>query len=397
MQAHPQIAIYGFLFVLSFFITVAFVPLSIALAHRLRALDHPAERKIHGAPVPRLGGLAVFMAVWLAILAGSTVNFYLRDGLRSILGIAVGSLVIVGLGVFDDIYNAKPLVKLAVQIAAAGITVAMGIRFNLASNPLAQAMRDSFDLGVLGIPLSIIWIIVLTNAMNLIDGLDGLATGIAMFTSTALFLISIKQGAGIVTYFYAAVAGATLAFLKYNQHPARVFLGDSGSTFLGFLLACLSIKGGQKSYTLTAVFIPLIVFGIPIFDSITSLIRRYLSKQRVHHADSQHIHHRLLHAGLTQKQAVWLLYAITIFLGIIGFCFTVLLDEYAAVIVVIIGWIAGFTAKELDLFGRQRQLMERDTKVRAEQAATFYSNSKEISDAAPLPNRARAQKGTDTA
>jgi UDP-GlcNAc:undecaprenyl-phosphate GlcNAc-1-phosphate transferase len=387
VQAHPEIAIYGFLFIFSFFVTLASVPMSIQLAGRLRALDYPAERKVHGTPVPRLGGLAVFAGVWLAILAGSGFNSYLREGMRSILGIVIGSLVIVGLGIVDDIHNAKPLAKLAVQIVAAGIAVAMGIRFELASNPLANAMRDSFDLGILGIPLSILWIIALTNAMNLIDGLDGLATGIAMFTSIALFLISIKQGAGVVTYFYAAIAGATLAFLKYNHHPARVFLGDSGSTFLGFLLACLSIKGAQKSYTLTAVFIPLIVFGIPIFDSITSLVRRYLGKQKVHHADSHHIHHRLLRAGLNQKQVVFLLYAITIFLGIIGFCFTVLLDEYAAVIVIIIGWIAGFTAKELDLFGRQRRQMEREKGLTAGTEEESHENVTEVSKRAALQKR----------
>jgi UDP-GlcNAc:undecaprenyl-phosphate GlcNAc-1-phosphate transferase len=267
--------------------------------------------------------------------------------------------VILFLGVYDDVHNASPFTKIVVQLLAAGIAVSLGIRFQLASNPLAAGMRNYFDLGALAVPLTILWIIGLTNAMNLIDGLDGLATGIAMFTSVALFLISLKQGAGVVTYFYASTAGATLAFLKFNRYPAQVFLGDNGATFLGFLLACLSILGSQKSYTLTALFIPLIVFGIPIFDSITALVRRYLAKAKIEQADSQHIHHQLLHAGLTQRQAVLILYALTIILGIIGFSFTVLLDEYAAVIVIIIGLLGGFVAKELNVFGRERRLMER--------------------------------------
>jgi UDP-GlcNAc:undecaprenyl-phosphate GlcNAc-1-phosphate transferase len=179
-----------------------------------------------------------------------------------------------------------------------------------------------------------------------------------------MFLISLSQGAGVVTYFYASLAGATLAFLKFNRFPARVFLGDAGSTFLGFSFACLSIEGSQKSYTLTALFIPLIVFGLPIFDAIVALIRRYIKRARFQVADSEHIHHQLVSFGLHQKQAVLILYAITIILGIIGFSFTVLLDEYAAVILVIIGLLGGFMAKELNVFGQKRRAMEREVRHR---------------------------------
>ncbi len=360
MNFPEQIKIYGLLFVLPFLLVLMLVPSSIKLAQRIHALDYPEERKIHVNPVPRLGGLAVFTAIWLSILVGYGINRYLRVELPTVAGMIFGSIVILALGIYDDVRNAPPLAKLAVQLLAAWIAVGLGSKFQLASNPLAEGMRNYFDLGALAVPLSILWIIGLTNAMNLVDGLDGLATGIALFTSVALFLISMKQGAGVVTYFYVTIAGATLAFLKFNRYPAQVFLGDSGATFLGFSLACLSIQGGQKSYTLTALFIPLIVFGIPIFDSITALIRRYLANAKLQEADSQHIHHQLLKAGLTQKQAVWILYSLTIILGIIGFSFTVLLDEYAAVIVIVIGLLGGFVAKELNVFGRERQMMERE-------------------------------------
>jgi UDP-GlcNAc:undecaprenyl-phosphate GlcNAc-1-phosphate transferase len=381
-----QIKIYGLLFLLPFALVLILVPSSVRLAQRIGALDYPEERKIHTGPVPRLGGLAISTAIWLSILVGFALNRYLRAELPTVAGMVFGSIVILGLGIYDDVRNAPPLAKLAVQLIAAGIAVSLGIKFQLASNPLAEVMRNYFELGALAIPLSILWIIGLTNAMNLVDGLDGLATGIALFASVALFLISMKQGAGVVTYFYVTIAGANLAFLKFNRHPAQVFLGDSGATSLGFLLACLSIQGGQKSYTLTALFIPLIVFGIPIFDSITALIRRYLSNAKLQQADSQHIHHQLLRAGLTQRQAVWILYAMTIILGIIGFCFTVLLDQYAAVIVIIIGVLGGFVAKELNVFGRERQMMEREFRY-------FQSRDSEENAQPPETNPARRATG----
>ena len=150
------------------------------------------------------------------------------------MGLLVGSLIIIAVGVWDDTHNANPFVKLAFQVIAASIAVYMGVQFELASNPLIGDMRDYFDLGILAFPLSVLWIVGLTNAMNLIDGLDGLACGIALVTSVTLFLISVSLGAGDVTYFYIALAGATLGFLRYNRFPAQVFLGDTGSMFLGF-------------------------------------------------------------------------------------------------------------------------------------------------------------------
>ena len=200
---------YGLLFVLSFLVVLALVPVSVTLAQRLGAMDCPTGRKIHDTPTPRLGGVAIYVAVWVTILAGCVGDVYLRSGLPSIAGILAGSLLILVLGIYDDIHNASPLLKLCVQTVAAWIAVAMGIRFELASNPLAHGMRDYFDLGILALPLTLLWIVGLTNAMNLIDGLDGLAIGIALFASIALFLISIKQQAGIVTYFYVVLAGAS--------------------------------------------------------------------------------------------------------------------------------------------------------------------------------------------
>lgn len=359
VTAHPSLIIYLFLFVVAFLLVIVVTPLTVTLAGKIGALDYPDARKIHSTPIPRLGGLAIAFSILATITLGYLRNPYLRNGLPAIVGILPGLLLILGMGVYDDARNASPLIKLLVQIMAAAVAVGFGVRFQLASNPLAHQMLDYFDLGRLSIPLTILWIVGLTNAFNLIDGLDGLATGIAMFSSIALFLISLQQGAGLVTYFYATIAGATLAFLKFARHPATVFMGDCGATFLGFLLACLSVTGTQKSYTIAAFFIPIIVFGVPLFDATVTLIRRYLNRGRMFGADRDHIHHRLLSWGLNQRQVVLILYIVSILLGIIAFAFTVMLDEYAAVIVGIIGLLGGFIAKELNVFGTTRPRMER--------------------------------------
>ncbi len=356
---HPELIIYLILFVSSFLLVIVLTPFTVTLARKIGAMDYPEARKVHVTPIPRLGGLAIAVSIILTMVLGYVVNQYLRNGLGPVIGILPGALLILGMGVYDDVRNAPAPLKLLVQFAAAGLAVMLGVHFQLASNPLAVQMRDYFDLGLLSMPLTILWIVGLTNAMNLIDGLDGLATGIAMFASIALFLISLQQGAGVVTYFYAAIAGSTLAFLRFARHPASVFMGDCGATFLGFLLACLSVVGTQKSYTMAALFIPAIVFGVPIFDAIVTLIRRYLSRDGVLHADRGHIHHRLLSWGLDQRQAVFILYGISITLGIIAFGFTLMLDEYAAVILGIIGVLGGFTARELNIFGTSRTRMER--------------------------------------
>lgn len=352
--------IYIFLFAVSLILTYVLTPLVIPLAERIGAVDVPAERKVHQISVPRLGGLAVVAALYGSLLIGCLVNRFIRGPfLDELGGIMAGSLIIVTLGIIDDIRNLSPWLKLVVQTAAAGVAVALGVHFELASNPIGAQMRDTVNLGVLGIPLSMLWIIVLTNAMNIIDGLDGLACGIALFTSATLLFISINQGAGFVTYVYAALAGSTLAFLKYNRYPARIFLGDTGSMFLGFTLACLTIRGTQKSFAVSAFLIPLIVFGIPLFDSILAVLRRYFNSRNVGQADREHIHHRLLDVGLTQRQVVHFLYGVTILLGIIAFSFTVMLDEYAALIVFIIGLMGAFLARELNLVATPQRRFER--------------------------------------
>ncbi len=364
--------IYLFLFLVALGSVNLLTPLSIKIAAKIGAVDIPTDRKVHKTPIPRLGGAAVFLSVAISLLLGVAVNVYIPQVLStSLVGMMVGSLVIIAIGLWDDTHNANPFVKLACQFVAASIAVYMGVQFELASNPLVTGTRDYFDLGMLAFPLSVLWIVGLTNAMNLIDGLDGLACGIALFTSVTLFLISVNIEAGEVTYFYIALAGATLGFLRYNRFPAKVFLGDTGSMFLGFTLGCLSTTGFQKSFALSSLIVPVIIFGIPIFDAVVALTRRYINNKGIATADREHLHHRLLDLGLSQKQTVLFLYFVTVLLGIIAFAFTVQLDEYAAVIIVVIGVLGGLLAKELNLFGTKPTHTEREYRYEQRQRSLF--------------------------
>ena len=373
--------IYLLLFLVALGSVHILTPISIKIAEKIGAVDIPTDRKVHKTPIPRLGGVAVVSAVAISLLVGAAVNIYIpRIVNTNLMGLLVGSLVIIAVGVWDDTRNANPFVKLAFQVIAASIAVYMGVQFELASNPLIGDMRDYFDLGILAFPLSVLWIVGLTNAMNLIDGLDGLACGIALVTSVTLFLISVNIGAGEVTYFYIALAGATLGFLRYNRFPAQVFLGDTGSMFLGFSLGCLSTTGFQKSFALSSLIIPMIIFGIPIFDSVVALLRRYMNNKGFATADREHLHHRLIDLGLSQKQTVLLLYFITVLLGIIAFAFTVQLNEYAAVIIVVMGVLGGFMAKELNLFGTKATQTERQYMHAERQKSLFQEDVPGVGD-----------------
>jgi UDP-GlcNAc:undecaprenyl-phosphate GlcNAc-1-phosphate transferase len=350
------------LFLLSLALATVLTPVAIRLAPRLGAVDLPDSRKVHVEVTPRLGGAAVFLSIVIAL---SLVAVFFRpvwNAYYELRGLLVGALLIIAAGLIDDTRGLTPWLKMAFQVTAATVAVTSGIAFHLASNPFVERVLDYFNLGVFAFPLSVLWIVALTNAMNLIDGLDGLASGIALLSSLTLFLISLPRF-GSETFFYAAVSGAALGFLRYNRYPAKVFLGDTGSMFFGYTLGCLSISGAQKSFTLTSILIPVIVFGVPLFDSFVAFWRRYSQRRGIAAADREHLHHRLMDLGLSQRQAVLLLYFITVLLGIIAFAFTVQLSQYAAVIAVVIGVVGGLLAKEINLFGQRRPNSENDTKV----------------------------------
>ncbi len=300
----------------SFLIALILTPVVRNLAVRMGAVDDPrrrkdAERRMHTRPVPRMGGLAIFMGFLL-----STLVFLPMTGqLRRIL---LGAVVIVVMGIFDDIYDLPAKLKLVVQIIAALIvTVGKdGMVIEALSNPNIFSSDPYWVLGWLSYPITVVWVVGMTNAVNLIDGLDGLACGVSSISALTLLVIALLLGEPQVALMVAALAGGCLGFLPYNMNPAKIFMGDTGSTFLGYVLACISIQGLFKMYTLISFVVPFLLFGLPIFDTCFAFIRRIAHGQSPMHADRSHVHHRLIDMGFSQKQAVAVLYVITAILGL---------------------------------------------------------------------------------
>jgi UDP-GlcNAc:undecaprenyl-phosphate GlcNAc-1-phosphate transferase len=314
-------------------------PLVRRLAHRYGAVDQGhSSRKIHGRPIPRLGGIGIVLGfytplVGLFVLRGGVGELFLAQQ-NLALGIFAGGLLIAALGVYDDLRGAGAGKKFVVQFAVAGLMYALGFRVEVLANPIGSAVQ----LGWFSLPFTMIWIVGVINALNLIDGLDGLAGGVALVAVSTIFLVSLHRGEPLMILFSAALAGAILGFLFYNFNPASIFMGDTGSMFLGFVLATSSIKTGQKSSTAIALFIPIIILGIPLLDTVLAIGRRALRGQPLFRADKEHLHHRLLSIGLSHKQAVLVLYAMSILLG--GVALTITYAENGTTTLVLIAGLA---------------------------------------------------------
>lgn len=289
-----------FAFIVAFLISYAATPIVKLIAFKIGAVDVPKDnRRMHKKPIARIGGIAIFYGFIISILCFAKIDNSLR-------GILIGSIIIVVLGVFDDIYNLNALFKFVVQILAALIVVAHGVRIDHISS-FGFCKTPYISLGIWSVPLTLIWIVGVTNAVNLIDGLDGLAAGVSTISTVSLFAISLimkESGVAIVT---AAIAGAGFGFLPYNIHPAKIFMGDTGSTFLGFVLGSISVVGLFKSYAVISIAVPFLILGLPIFDTLFAIVRRLLRGQSPMHADRGHVHHRLIDLGFNQKQTVIIL------------------------------------------------------------------------------------------
>ena len=291
---------------------VAFIttPVVRTLAFRVGAVDVPRDnRRMHNHPIPRMGGLAIFFGFILSALIFVPLDAPLR-------GMLLGAVIIVILGIFDDIYALPALPKLLVQIAAATVAVLMGNQIEVLSNPNIFSSNPYWDLGFLSIPISVFWIVGITNAVNLIDGLDGLACGVSTISSMTMLVIALTVAEPDVALLMAALAGGCIGFLPYNLNPAKIFMGDTGSTFLGFILATVSIEGLFKSYAIISFAVPFLMLGLPIFDTCFAILRRVSHGQSPMSPDRGHIHHRLIDMGFNQKQAVAVLYVISAILGL---------------------------------------------------------------------------------
>ncbi|MCI8303990.1 MAG: undecaprenyl/decaprenyl-phosphate alpha-N-acetylglucosaminyl 1-phosphate transferase [Lawsonibacter sp.] len=285
-------------------------PVIRSLAFRVGAVDVPKDaRRMHDHPIPRMGGLAIFLGFILSVLISLPLSSELR-------GMLLGSVIIVILGVFDDIFALPAMPKFLIQIGAALIAVLEGNRIEFLSNPNIFSKEAFWELGWLSVPITIFWIVGITNAVNLIDGLDGLACGVSTISSMTLLVIALVMEEPDVAILMAALSGACLGFLPYNLNPAKIFMGDTGSTFLGFILATVSIQGLFKFYTIISFAVPFLMLGLPIFDTSFAILRRVSHGQSPMKPDRGHIHHRLIDMGFTQKQAVAVLYIISAILGL---------------------------------------------------------------------------------
>ena len=285
-------------------------PVVRSLAVRVGAVDVPKDgRRMHDHPIPRMGGLAIFFGFILSVLIFLPLTPQLQ-------GMLLGGVVIVILGIFDDIFALPAMPKFLVQIGAALIAVLFGNTIEVLSNPNIFSSDPFWVLGWLEIPISVLWIVGITNAVNLIDGLDGLACGVSTISSMTLMVIALLVAEPDVAILTAALAGGCIGFLPYNLNPAKIFMGDTGSTFLGFILAVVSIQGLFKFYAIISFAVPFLMLGLPIFDTCFAIIRRLAKGQSPMAPDRGHIHHRLIDMGFSQKQAVATLYVISAILGL---------------------------------------------------------------------------------
>ena len=327
-------------FVLSFFFGIALTWLIRNLAIRWGLYDAPEGRKIHNTPIPRLGGVAVAIAFFVP-LAGlmlwsndiSTAFFAERGLLISLVG---GGSLILAVGVHDDLQGARALTKLIGQVTAAMVVFHAGVQITVVNIPFMGLM----ELGVWTFPVTIFWIVLVTNAINLIDGLDGLAGGVAVLAGTTLFIMSLVEGNVVGALLLVSMVGATLGFLRFNWNPASIFLGDTGSLFLGFLLALTSTHSSQKSFTLFSIVAAFVALALPIFDLSMAVIRRYLIGKPVFSADQYHVHHMLLRKGLSQRQAALVLLGGASGLGALALLFIYSSDRISALSMLALATVA---------------------------------------------------------
>ncbi|GAX06446.1 UDP-phosphate N-acetyl-glucosaminyl transferase [Secundilactobacillus pentosiphilus] len=288
------------------------------LAFRVGAIDKPNARRVNKVPMPTMGGLAIFLSYTFATV------FLLRFQIptRQLWGVLAGECVIIATGVIDDIFELKPRQKvLGISIAALVVYFAAGVKMSHITIPFVGLV----SLGWLSLPITWIWILAITNAVNLIDGLDGLATGVGIIALstmgiTGLFFLNVANTFVGISIF--ALVAAMVGFLPYNFFPARIYLGDTGSLFIGFMMSVFSLYG-LKNVTFISVIIPVVIMGVPITDTVYAILRRMLNRQPISHADKHHLHHRLMQIGLTHRQTVLVIYGIALIFAFISLMYPI--------------------------------------------------------------------------
>jgi UDP-GlcNAc:undecaprenyl-phosphate/decaprenyl-phosphate GlcNAc-1-phosphate transferase len=311
------------LFILSLSLSLFLTPIVRRLATRMGFLDLPGDkRRVHVSPIPRVGGVAIFISVSLALatlpLIDNLVTRSLKGYSKNLIAVMASSALVFLFGVFDDLYGAKAKWKFIAQAAAGALLYYLGGRIEALSIPFMGSVTLP---PILGFGLTLLWVVGISNAFNLIDGMDGLAAGAGLFAALVMLTVSFILGNVFVTIITLVLSGVLIGFLRYNFNPASIFLGDSGSLFIGFTLAALSVTSSQKASTVVAVAIPLMAFGLPVIDTGFTIARRFISGKPLFEGDREHIHHKLLDRGWSQRRVAFVLYGVCALFGMLALLF----------------------------------------------------------------------------
>lgn len=288
------------LIAITMIVSLILTPVVIMISKRLDLVDKPNFRKVHTRPISVMGGTVILFSFLIGIWISHPIETEVKP-------LVIGTVMMYLVGLIDDIYDLKPYIKLAGQVAAALVVAFYGITIDFISLPMGATLH----FGFLSVPITVIWIVAITNAINLIDGLDGLASGVSTFGLMTIGFIAILQGNIFITMICCVLAGALIGFLFYNFHPAKIFLGDSGALMIGFIISFLSLLG-FKNITIIALFFPIVILAVPFIDTLFAMIRRVKKGQHIMQADKSHLHHRILALGYTHRQTVLLIYSISI-------------------------------------------------------------------------------------
>ncbi len=352
---------YAFVIVAAAVVTLVLTPIVRRISERYGLVDQPGGRKVHETPISRLGGIAMFVGFFAALafeLVGE--KFFGWGGMLSqsgteLAGVLAGMVLIFAVGVVDDIFTLNPGPKFVGQLVAASIVIASGLRIDFVGNPFGGGL---IALGLLGIPITLIYIAGFTNVINLIDGLDGLAAGITAIAATSFLVLGAQANRFEAAVLAAALIGACLGFLRYNFNPASIFMGDSGAMFLGFSLATISLLGVMKSTAAIALAVPLLIIGVPIFDTASAIVRRVRHNRPIQEADKGHIHHRLLNQGFNQRQTVVIIYIWSALLAGGGYAMRYAPTVIKLVTFGVLAVLTGLMAYWLGLFEAAHQHLE---------------------------------------
>ena len=337
---------YIWAFLIALIVALIATPAVIVLADKTGAMDAPDARKVHKGPMPRIGGLAIYCGFMVSVLLMLNFGDLTPELANGVIGLLLGGTLIVIIGLIDDYKNLPAKVKLLGQILAACVVVYFDVRIDFITDPFG----DYLYLEYLAAPATVFWIVGLTNTVNLIDGLDGLAAGVSTIASITIMLVALQENVMLVALFTAALAGAAIGFLRYNFNPAKIFMGDTGSMFLGFILAGVSVIGAVKSTATIALIVPILALGLPIMDTTFAIIRRYRGGVPIFKPDKGHLHHRLLDLGFSQRQAVLLMYVISALLGLSAVVLNEVSGGMSIVIVVCVLLVVFLGARKLGIF-----------------------------------------------